>query len=164
MSSTLKYRSNVCSRLSLFAATVALSILAILSAAAAGILTLDGRPNTPFDDSSREHLRTQAATIGWGGLFYNHSMANMSSDYLAKPWISAGATPFLPTAFFLESRAWAVKNRVSPSAADKRLLETFRNPDEQMGRKKRLLNHLHAIRPLPSDLSCRAVHLITLRS
>ncbi len=120
------------SQLLFFVAVVALSALANLSTFANEIVTLDGRPDAQFDDVSIDHLRGEAAKIGWGGLFYNHSMTNMSSDYLARPWISAAATPFLPTTFFLESRAWAVKHKASPAEADGRLLEIFRNPNKQM--------------------------------
>jgi len=107
-------------------------MLSNLACVAAERVTLDSRPNMILNRDAIDRLRGQAAEIGWGGLFYNHTMSHASSAYMMDPWLGVTATPFLSTTFFLESRAWAVKHRASRKEADVRFSETYRDPDVEM--------------------------------
>ena len=111
---------------------IAFLISGNLKCFAADRVMLDNKPNTLLSKDAVDHMRGQASEIGWGGLFYNHTMSHAASAYMMNPWLVVTATPFLSTTFFLESQAWAVKYRASPKEADARFAKIYRNPNLEM--------------------------------
>jgi len=98
-----------------------LAMLLGLSSASWAEKILDPRALVPITEEQIERLETLAANVGWGLLFRTEQMAIADSAYGTGPVLSFSATPYTPTLFFLESRAWAVERFLDEAGADTRL-------------------------------------------